>query len=461
MCQLKKDGGRCQGYRTSENIRSLKKKGDATGAANLTTARDKYGSIVSHMDILMPKSIANLITSLEEIGDPLLVGGTVRDVLAPGSAAPKDFDIEVHGADMDSIAASLRKNGYRVDEVGKAFGVLKVFAGGEDVDISVPRRDSLQGEGHRGFTVEIDKDMSVTEAAERRDFTINAMMYSPGLNACIDPHDGREDLKNGVLRHVSDAFGEDPLRPLRGFQFAGRYGLTMHPDTVRISQELLSRSGELPKERIRTEWSKFYGKCQDSKSALKVLRDTGWDKVVGGFGSVSDESVQRSFDVTKDAGITGGRKTVVIASVISSQMDDKSAETFLRSTIDDGDRVIGQARVLRNSMIPDVQDRPSLRQWARSLGKRGLTVQDWEMKERSLGNNPSEVVEKTKKLGIYDTHPEDFIMGRHVISAFPDRKPGPWVSKAVADAQARQDKGDFAALDDAVEWLSKQDATTW
>lgn len=461
MCQLKKDGGRCQGYRTSENIRALKKKGDMQAADNLSAAREKYGSIVSHMTIPMPESISKLITSLEEVGDPLLVGGTVRDVLAPGSAAPKDFDIEVHGADMDAIAASLRKNGYRVDEVGKAFGVLKVFAGEEDVDISVPRRDSLQGSGHRGFTVEIDKDMSVVEAAERRDFTINAMMYSPSLNACIDPHGGREDLKNGVLRHVSDAFGEDPLRPLRGFQFAGRYGVSMHPGTVAISRELLSRSGELPKERIRTEWSKFYGKCQDTSSALKVLRDTGWDQVVGGFGNVDDDSVARAFDITRSGNVTGGRKTVIIASVISSQMDDKSAETFLRSTIDDGDRVIGQARVLRNSSAPDVQDRPHLRRWSRDLGKRGMTIQDWEMKERSLGNDPSSTVEKTKKLGIYETHPEDFIMGRHVIAAFPDRKPGPWVSKAVADAQARQDNGDFPSDHEALAWLGKQDGTSW
>lgn len=459
MCQLKKDGGRCQGYRTSESIRQLKAKGDVSSAERLIAARERYGNVVTHMDIPMPAGVSSLIEALSGVGTPLLVGGTVRDALSVATNAPKDFDIEVHGADMSAISSALRSRGYHVDEVGKAFGVLKVTAGGEDIDISVPRRDSLQGAGHRGFAVEIDKDMTVADAAERRDFTINAMMYSPEDNACIDPFNGRQDLKDGVLRHVSDAFGEDPLRPLRGFQFAGRYGLTMHPGTVAISRHLLERSGELPKERIRTEWAKFYGKCQHPRQALAVLRDTGWDKVVGGFDSVGDDTVSKAFDVAQGMGLSGGRKTVLIAAVISSQMEDKAAEKFLQSTIDDGDRIIAQARVLRTTKAPASTDvnRSSLRKWSRTLGKKGLSIADWEAREISLGHVPSpEILEKARSLGIYTSGPTDYIMGRHVLEALPDRTPGPWVSKMIAEAQDRQDKGEFASYEDAVDWLSTQ-----
>lgn len=457
MCQLKKEGGRCRGYRTSENIRQLKAKGNLQGAERLIAARERYGNIVTHMDIHLPSSVASLVEILEGIGTPLLVGGTVRDVLATSTETPKDFDIEVHGADMDDISAQLRAKGYHVDEVGKAFGVLKVNAGGEDIDISVPRRDSLQGAGHRGFTVELDKDMSVTDAAERRDFTINAMMYSPMDNACIDPFNGREDLKSGVLRHVSDAFGEDPLRPLRGFQFAGRYGLTMHPDTVAISRELLDRSSELPKERIRAEWSKFYGKCEHPEQALTVLRDTGWDTVVGGLKNVDDGTIARAFAVAKREQLSSARKTILVASVISSQMDDTSSERFLQTTIDDGDRVISQARVMRKTQAPEVVDRSSLRKWSRSLAKKGLSLEDWEMRETALGRKPSaDIIKQSKSLNIYSEGPTDYIMGRHVLEEIPDRKPGPWVSQIIAEAQDRQDKGEFTSFEDAIAWLRTQ-----
>lgn len=457
MCQLKKDGGRCRGYRTSESIRQLKAKGNNQGAERLIAARERYGNIVTYMDIHLPSSVAALVNTLEGIGTPLLVGGTVRDVLSVSTEAPKDFDIEVHGAEMDDISAQLRAKGYHVDEVGKAFGVLKVSAGGEDIDISVPRRDSLQGAGHRGFTVELDKDMTVTDAAERRDFTINAMMYSPTDNACIDPFNGREDLKSGVLRHVSDAFGEDPLRPLRGFQFAGRYGLTMHPDTVVISRELLDRSSELPKERIRTEWSKFYGKCEHPEQALAVLRDTGWDTVVGGFKDVDDATVARAFAVAKREQLSRTRKTILVASVISSQMDDKSAEAFLQSTIDDGGRVISQARVMRETQAPKVVDRSSLRKWSRSLAKKGLSLEDWEMRETALGRKPSaDIIKHSKSLNIYSEGPTDYIMGRHVLEEIPDRQPGPWVAQIIAEAQDRQDKGEFTSFEDAIAWLRTQ-----
>src|SRR5690606_23667911 len=96
-------------------------------------------------------------------GNPLLVGGTVRDV--ESGAVPKDFDIEVHEMGMDDLATSLRSKGYTVDLVGAQFGVIKTRAGGEEIDLSVPRKDSLSGVGHQGFTVETDGDMGVQEAA--------------------------------------------------------------------------------------------------------------------------------------------------------------------------------------------------------------------------------------------------------------------------------------------------------
>ena len=104
-----------------------------------------------------------------------MVGGSVRDHLLGRHV--KDWDVEVFGLSAKDLERALRRVG-RVNAVGKSFGVFKMHheALGE-VDVSIPRRDSNTGPGHRGIAVEGDPDMSTTEAARRRDLTINAISY--------------------------------------------------------------------------------------------------------------------------------------------------------------------------------------------------------------------------------------------------------------------------------------------
>jgi tRNA nucleotidyltransferase (CCA-adding enzyme) len=105
-------------------------------------------------------------------GRALIVGGWVRDRAL--GLAPKDLDIEVFGIAAPALRAVLERIG-QVDAVGESFTVYKV--GG--LDVSLPRRESKTGRGHKGFTVEGDPDLSFEDAARRRDFTINAMSWDP------------------------------------------------------------------------------------------------------------------------------------------------------------------------------------------------------------------------------------------------------------------------------------------
>ena len=98
----------------------------------------------------------------------------------------------------------------------------------------MPRTEFKSGFGHRGFSVEIDPNLSFEKAACRRDFTINAMGLDPLNGKLEDPYEGKKDLDNKILRHVSPAFIEDPLRVLRGMQFAARFDLKAHPETIDI-----------------------------------------------------------------------------------------------------------------------------------------------------------------------------------------------------------------------------------
>ena len=117
----------------------------------------------------------------------------------------KDLDIEVFGLPLPRLKEALARVG-RVDVVGEAFTVFKVsgLEGAEGaVDVSLPRRDSKAGPGHRGIAVTGDPDLTLEEAARRRDFTINAVMYDPFTAAFIDPFGGQRDLERRVLRAVA------------------------------------------------------------------------------------------------------------------------------------------------------------------------------------------------------------------------------------------------------------------
>ena len=219
----------------------------------------------------IPPRIIRIIDLLEQNGatDVLLVGGWVRDALL--NIPSKDYDIEVYGLSFSKVREILAPH-FRVDLVGKAFGVLKV---GSDVDVALPRRESKNGLGHTGFNVESSPNLSPREAFARRDFTINAIGARRDGSFC-DPFDGIGDLKRKLLKATSPAFKDDPLRALRGMQFAARFGFTADPLTLQYCREVLPEFSALSKERIYEEWKKWALKSARPDLGLKFLRDSGW-----------------------------------------------------------------------------------------------------------------------------------------------------------------------------------------
>jgi tRNA nucleotidyltransferase (CCA-adding enzyme) len=200
----------------------------------------------------------------------LAVGGFVRDHILGFSS--KDLDLEVFGVALDDIATTLSNGGLKVDLVGKSFGVLK----SGELDISVPRSERKTGDGHKGFDVECDPSMTVAQAAERRDFTINAISMDLETGEIIDPVGGAADLKDGILRRVSDAFAEDSLRVLRGMQFAARFNLTMDDETAAFCESIKDDFSELATERVWEEFEKMFKRGVDFSAGFEVLRKTGW-----------------------------------------------------------------------------------------------------------------------------------------------------------------------------------------
>jgi tRNA nucleotidyltransferase (CCA-adding enzyme) len=203
----------------------------------------------------------------ERGGRALLVGGCVRDELL--GRAPKDLDMEVFGLEGAALRPLLDGFG-RVDVVGESFSVYKI--GG--LDVSLPRRESKTGRGHKGFSVDGDPSLSIAEAARRRDFTINAISRDPLTDEILDPFGGRKDLHARRLRIVDRAtFGDDSLRVLRALQFAARFDLQADEDTRTVLRSI--PLDDLPAERVWGELEKLLLQAARPSVGFALARDLG------------------------------------------------------------------------------------------------------------------------------------------------------------------------------------------
>src|SRR5215216_3512715 len=213
----------------------------------------------------VPEKILRLARAVGEAGGrALLVGGCVRDRLLGREV--KDWDVEVYGVEPSRLRELLARFG-RVNVVGEAFTVYKL---GQDLDVSLPRRERKTGRGHRAFYIEGDPAMSFEEAARRRDFTVNAILEDPLTDEIIDPHRGLEDMEAKLLRAVSpDTFVEDSLRVLRAAQFAARFRFEVEEKTVELCRSI--DLTDLPAERVWAELEKILLAAAEPSVGLRWL----------------------------------------------------------------------------------------------------------------------------------------------------------------------------------------------
>jgi tRNA nucleotidyltransferase (CCA-adding enzyme) len=200
-------------------------------------------------------------------GRAAIVGGWVRDRLM--GRVSRDIDLEVFGISAPALQLLLAEFG-SVNTVGESFTVYKVAG----IDVALPRRESKKGRGHRGFEVTGDPDLSIAEAARRRDFTINAIAWDPLTDEYLDPWNGRADLADGVLRAVDPVtFGDDTLRVLRALQFAARFDFVVEPGTREICSRL--ELDDLPAERIWGEFEKLLLQAARPSVGLQLALELG------------------------------------------------------------------------------------------------------------------------------------------------------------------------------------------
>jgi tRNA nucleotidyltransferase (CCA-adding enzyme) len=196
------------------------------------------------------------------------VGGAVRDALLGREVRERDWVV------VGGTADELLRLGFR--RVGKDFPVFLHPETGEEYALA--RTEKKVAPGYHGFSVQATQDVTLEEDLARRDLTINAIARD-AAGKIIDPHGGRRDLEERMLRHVSAAFVEDPLRVLRVARFVARFGelgFAVAPETLELMAEI-ARSGELAALRPERVWQETEKALAESGPALyfRTLRECG------------------------------------------------------------------------------------------------------------------------------------------------------------------------------------------
>jgi len=194
-----------------------------------------------------------------------LVGGSVRDELL--GLPVEDRDHVVVGADPEEMARA----GFK--PVGADFPVFLHPETHEEYALA--RTERKTAPGYRGFVFHAARDVTLEQDLARRDLTINAMARAED-GTLVDPHGGERDLRAGILRHVSDAFAEDPVRILRVARFAARFGFAVAPETMALMRRMVE-SGEadaLVPERVWQELARGLMEKAPSRM-IAVLRECG------------------------------------------------------------------------------------------------------------------------------------------------------------------------------------------
>jgi tRNA nucleotidyltransferase (CCA-adding enzyme) len=378
--------------------------------------------------MVLPERIESLCRACAQAGGrALIVGGSVRDHLL--GLPIKDVDVEVHRLSLDALRAVLGRFG-KVNEVGRSFGVLKVRIGRDEVDVSLPRRDSKAGAGHRGIHAEADPDMGEVEAARRRDLTINAIAYDPLTSAFVDPFDGRADIARRLLRAVDErTFGEDPLRALRAAQFAGRFGFGAHPDLIALCSAM--PLVELPAERIRGEVEKLLLRSPRPSVGWAFARAADlWSKVLPTW----DHDALPALDRCAAAAVTRPAARLALLYAAASSGPDALRDVLERLRVFRVDGYpVREAALFLAAHARDVElDAPRLRRLA----------DDGDLRLLAELRGDEALRARAAEAGVLDGPLPPLLAGRDLLAM--GVRPGPQVGALLAEVRERQFDGALA-----------------
>jgi tRNA nucleotidyltransferase (CCA-adding enzyme) len=444
-----------------------------------------------------PDAVFEFALDIETLqGETWIVGGAVRDFLV--GAQVHDFDLEVTGVSVETF---LGMADWIISPAGDRFGVWLVSGLGETFEVALPQRRERFGPGHQDETAVIDTDLEISDSLSRRDFTMNAMAVQVLSGEFIDPFNGVDDLVAGTLRAVSTRnFADDPLRVLRGMQFAARFDLVA--DLLTAGSAFDNRGGfeTLSPDRVRMEWVKW-SKAEFPAAGIRFLRMCGWHQCFPILGDLDDleqdpvwhpegDVLQHTIDALEaaapvndpvvsfavllhDVGKVGTTDTNDAGRIVSPGHAEEGADLvvdFFRSAgwdiqtrVPDMVQAV-QALVSQHMRHVSWDGAPSRRAVRRmAVDVSPATVRQWaqvciaDVSGRgNAGTQDSidviiQAAEVAGDMDIIDDGPEQIVMGRHLIDA--GFRPGVQMGEIIRQAFNAQVDGAFDNVDDGMAWV--------
>ena len=322
-----------------------------------------------------PRAVLDIARALEAAGHEVwAVGGAVRDALL--GASHLDWDLAT-SATPDQVREVFGRR--RTIPVGIEFGTVGVLdENGTMHEVTTFRRDVRTDGRH----AEVEFGASLEEDLARRDFTVNAIAYSPTREILADPFGGREDLKRGIIRSVGDAaerMREDRLRALRAIRFAARFEFRIESSTWQALRESAPHLTRLSAERVKQELEKTMEQVARPSEALSLWKDSGAFGVLIPELEKADDSL-RAVDCAAIPTLAGrpGRRLTRMA-VLFSELPPPTAHDVarrLRFSKNDAQWVAQIAERWRNlggpmthALLGGQPDASTVRRWVAAIGR--------------------------------------------------------------------------------------------
>ena len=323
-----------------------------------------------------PPAVLDIAKRLESAGHEVwCVGGAIRDALLGHPHLDWDFATSAKPNEVRAVFGAKS-----TIPVGIEFGTVGVLdAAGLLHEITTFRRDVRTDGRH----AEVEFGVSLDDDLARRDFTINAIAFSPTRRELRDPFGGQADLKRGIVRAVGDAqarMREDRLRALRAIRFAARFDFEIDPATreaIVASAPALSR---LSAERVKQEIDKTLGQVARPGAAFRMWRDTGaFGTLVPALAKASDEALAVADYLARPTGpSTSARAVTRLAALLSSLSSQSARETLLslrasKSEARDVEHLIDRLHALGPEIERELDEGAvsdaRVRRWAAGVGR--------------------------------------------------------------------------------------------
>lgn len=403
-----------------------------------------------------PNKLEKIFDKLNKNGiKTIIVGGYVRDKFL--NLSSKDIDIELYGVSSFTQLEEILQEFGNINSVGKSFGVCKLSFENLEIDFTLPRTDNKIESGHRGFDIQIDKNLSFKDASSRRDFTINSIGFDTQNKKILDPFNGQEDIKNKIIRAVDiEKFGEDPLRVLRAVVFSSRFNFTLNKALFLVCKTMCDENilSELASERIYGEVKKILLKSPEPSQGFFLLKELNALKYFSPLNSLLENDfneVLDSLDRFVDLKILDNKTNITLMlSILSYKFTKQEVIAFITNITNDKKVLKNILSLVAESFQESYTDSELLKLSCR------VNIEYFLLISQAIHKNIDEnhfvlIKQNAKSLDILNTSPVAYLSGKDILElGISPSKEYTAILNAVYEAQLNLEINSYAS---AKKWL--------